>query len=81
LFEAGDDTALKPPSPASRHRWAWLLRRVFAIDVTTCPECQGAMKVVTIATDPDDILAVVGNLPPTRAPPPSPQLELDFAAA
>ena len=42
---------------------------------------QGAMKLVTIATDPDDILAVVGNLPPTRAPPPSPQLELDFARA
>jgi len=48
---------------------------VFAVDVTTCSECGGAMKLVTIATDPD------GNLPPPRAPPPSPQLELDFAAA
>ena len=80
LFAPGDDAPLQPPPP-SRHPWAWLLRRVFAVDVTTCPECGGAMKLVAIATDPDDILVVVGNLPPPRAPPPSPQLELDFAAA
>ena len=80
LFEPVDDAPLQPPPP-SRHPWAWLLQRVFAVDVMSCPRCEGAMKVVTIATDHDDILAVLGNLPTARAPPPPRQLELDFAAA
>ncbi len=39
------------------------------------------MKVVTIATGPDEIVAVLGNIERSRAPPTPPQLELDFAAA
>ena len=39
------------------------------------------MKVVTIATSHDDILAVLDKLPTARAPPPNQQLELDCAAA
>lgn len=82
LFEASDAAPLQPPSQPSRHPWSWLIRRVFAVDVMTCPRCEGAMKVVTIATGPEDILAVIGNLERrSRAPPTTPQLELDFAAA
>ncbi|MDH3285819.1 MAG: transposase [Acidobacteriota bacterium] len=81
LFELADDAPLQPPPAPSRHPWAWLLQRVFAVDVMTCPMCEGAMKLVTIATEPDDILDVLGNLPPARAPPLNRQLELDFVAA
>lgn len=40
--------------PASRHPWAWLLRRVFSADVMTCPSCRGAMRLVKIANTPND---------------------------
>jgi hypothetical protein len=71
---------LQPPPP-SRHPWAYLLRRVFAIDIMTCPKCQGAMRVKSIATEADDIRAVLTAVPRARPPPPVRQLELDFAAA
>jgi hypothetical protein len=29
---------------AARHPWAWLLQRVFAVDIMTCPRCRGAMR-------------------------------------
>ncbi len=80
LFEAEGTAPLKPPPP-SRHRWAWLLQRVFAVDVMTCPDCEGAMKVVAIAKDPGEVRALVGKLERSRAPPSAPQLEFDFVAA
>jgi hypothetical protein len=48
LFTAADVAPLAPPEPPSRHPWAWLLRRVFAVDVTTCPVdgCGGRMRIV-----------------------------------
>ena len=79
LFEPAPP--LSPPPPPSRHPWAWLLRRVFAIDIMTCPKCQGAMRVKSIATEADDIRAILGTVPYARPPPPLQQLELDFAAA
>jgi hypothetical protein len=59
-----------------------LLRRVFAIDIMTCPHCQGAMRVKSIATEADDIRAILRTVPRARPPPPPlRQLELDLAAA
>ena len=87
LFSLGSGAPLTPPPPSrhpSDHCWAWLLRRVFAIDIITCPRCEAPMKVVTVATEPDSIRAVMAHLPPPRAPPlppPRRQLELIFAAA
>jgi hypothetical protein len=72
---------LQPPPPPSRHSWAWLLRRVFAIHIMTCPKCQGAMRVKTIATETGDIRAVLGIASRARPPPTWRQLDLDFAAA
>ena len=83
LFSLGSGAPLTPPPP-SRHPWAWLLRRVFAIDIMTCPRCEARLKVVTLATEPDSIRAVMAHLPPTRAPPRPAQrrqLQLIFAAA
>jgi hypothetical protein len=65
----------------SRHPWAWRLRRVFAVDIMTCPHCQCAMRVKSIATKADEIRAVLGTVPRARPPPPLRQLELDFTAA
>ena len=71
LFEVRTHAALEPPpapSP-SRHPWPWLLRRVFATDILTCPRCQGRMKLVTLATDKSDIDAVLRHTHRPRAPP------------
>ncbi len=82
------DLPLEPPPPPSRHPWPWLLKRVFAVEIETCPVpgCGGRMRLVEIATEPDDIARVVaavdGAAPraPPRRPRPSPpgQLRLAF---
>jgi hypothetical protein len=79
LFEPAPP--LQPPPPPSRHPWAWLLRRVFAIDIMTCTKCKGAMRVKSIANEASEIQAILGTVPRARPPPPLRQLELDFAAA
>lgn len=40
---------------ASRHPWAWLLARGFAVDVMVCPRCAGAMRLVKLATTRKEI--------------------------
>ncbi|MDH5492650.1 MAG: transposase [Myxococcales bacterium] len=74
----------RPPS-GGRHLWAWLLRRVFGVDVETCHRCGGRMKVLDVATTRADIDAALFELgysitpPPSRAPPaPLGQLTLLF---
>jgi hypothetical protein len=72
------------PSPAECHAsmtWAQRLKRVFNIDIETCPECGGAVKVIACIEDPvviEKILtplnekaasAATGLLPESRAPP------------
>ena len=34
---------------ASRHPWAWLLKRVFAVEVLVCVHCAGKLRLVEIA--------------------------------
>jgi hypothetical protein len=51
------------------------LARVFAIDVTVCPHCTGAMRLVKIATTREEIAkalahAGLGPRPPPRSRPP-----------
>ena len=36
---------------ASRHPWAWLLKRVFAVEVLVCVHCAGKLRLVEIATE------------------------------
>ncbi|PRQ08354.1 transposase [Enhygromyxa salina] len=87
LSLAGDPTALEGlAKQPSRHPWAWLLSRVFAVDIMTCPRCRGAMRLVKIANRPDDIARALADLglgarpPPRQRPAPAGQLEFDFAA-
>ena len=68
----------------ARHPWAWLLSRVFAVEIMTCPRCRGAMRLVKLANKPDDIARLLADLglrarpPPRPRPAPTGQLELDF---
>jgi hypothetical protein len=72
LFRQGEVGHLEPPPEPSRHPWAWLLRRVFRIDVSVCPSCGGRMRIVEIATAPADAARVLTELGlGPRAPPPA----------
>jgi len=77
LFER-DPARVRP----SRHPWAWLLKRVFAVDVTQCGRCGGRMRVLEIAADERAARRVLGQLglgpraPPAPRPAPPGQLTL-----
>ncbi|WP_438003361.1 transposase [Sorangium sp. So ce321] len=43
-----DDTGV----PSDRRPWAWLLRHVFSVDVTVCPQCSSPMRWLAMATTP-----------------------------
>ena len=67
-----------PAEQRSAMRWAKRLKRVFQIDVETCPKCGGSVKVIACIEDPpviDRILRhlaskdVPGLWPDSRAPP------------
>jgi ribosomal protein S27E len=85
LTDAGNERA-EGATPAQRMTWAQRLRRVFRIDVETCPRCGGAMKIIASIEDDEVIEKILGHvdaqvqqpkaatLPPSRAPP---QLEID----
>lgn len=80
LYEDNDEVRLV------RKPWAWLLRHVFLEDVTVCPECQGPMRWVEVATEPDDIARLLSRHDLADAPAPRPrapphgQLTLAFAS-
>ena len=85
LFIAHRDTELpaittSPPADRapSRIGWASLLARVFSIDVTVCPRCEGPMRIVATVTDPDEIAAALGPRGPPRPRPDPPDQTLLF---
>ena len=61
--------------------WAQRLKRVFGIDIATCPACGGALRIIACIEDPvviqkilshldtKDACAAPARLPPSRAPP------------
>ena len=78
LFDEPDEptssakAAAKKTAEPSRHPWAYLLQRVFAVDVLKCERCGGRLRLVEIATKRDDISRVLGDLGYARAPPSAP---------
>ena len=44
---------------ASRQAWAWLLRRVFAVEVLVCAHCAGNLRLVEIATEATAIKRII----------------------
>jgi RNA polymerase subunit RPABC4/transcription elongation factor Spt4 len=78
------DEEAQCPSPAERRAsmtWAQRLKRVFNIDIETCPKCGGAVKVIACIEDPVVIDKILNHLdkkaalsepvvlPQPRAPP------------
>ena len=78
------DVPLPAPSvsaPASeystRYSWAELLRRVFQVDVITCPSCGSRRRLIALISDPPVVRKILRHLglaaePPALAPPRSP---------
>lgn len=68
LNEAQDQT------PAERHvamTWAQRLKRVFNIDIETCRECGGAVKVIACIEDPVVIKKILAHLKEKASPEPT----------
>jgi Ribonuclease G/E len=68
-----------------RLSWAALLARVYQIEIETCPNCGGRMKIMAALTEPSSVRryledvglsAKIPEISPARAPP---QLEMDTA--
>ena len=81
---------LAPNSPAapsasarSRSTWAELLRRVFALDVLTCPHCGGPRSIIAQLTDPIVVRKILTHLghptEPPRSAPARSRDQVDFA--
>lgn len=55
--------------PRTRMRWAALLAHVFAIDVLTCPKCQGKMRLIALIKEAQALAKLCEHLGwPTAAP-------------
>ncbi len=78
---ADEEQCQSPPERRASMSWAQRLKRVFNIDIETCPRCGGAVRVIACIEDPvviDKILTHLDNkaalaepvvLPQSRAPP------------
>ena len=63
------------PAASTRARlsWAQLLKRVFAIDITTYPQCGGTLTLLAAIEDPTVTIKILTHLGlPSRAPPRAP---------
>ena len=52
--------------------WGSLLRRIFAIDVTTCAQCKGKLRVVAKVDNPGAVAAMLRHLGLDTDPNPDP---------
>jgi hypothetical protein len=53
----------KPLAPMS---WMQRLKRVFAIDIETCPGCGGKLRVIACIEDPQLIRKILGHVHSAR---------------
>ena len=77
----GDPEAPTPAERRASMTWAQRLKRVFNIDIETCPACAGAVRIIACIEDPEVIEKILTHLdekggsaeasrrPPCRAPP------------
>ena len=49
----------KPRAPMT---WAQRLKRVFSIDIGTCPDCGGKLRVIACIEDPQLIAKILGHV-------------------
>ena len=58
--EACDHHAQTPPPEApARMSWACLLKRVFDIDIESCPRCGGRLNIIAAIVDPVAIIKIL----------------------
>jgi hypothetical protein len=62
--------ALSSPARTRRLRWAELLRRVFAVDVLTCPHCGGTRRLIAMITEGLVVRRILDHLELPSSPPP-----------
>jgi hypothetical protein len=67
---------------SARTGWAFLLRRVFDIDLEHCPQCSGDLKIIAAIEEPAVIVSILTHLGlPACAPPRSPARPPDLFQA
>ncbi len=70
---ADGNCELSSVSTRARMSWAQLLKRVFAIDITTYPQCGGPLTILAAIENPTVIVKILAHLGlPTHAPPKNP---------
>ena len=70
MVSSNTDGEASAASARARMSWAQLLKRVFAIDITTYPQCGGPLTILAATEDPTVIAKILAHLGlPTRAPP------------
>jgi hypothetical protein len=52
--------------------WMQRLRRVFDVDVSRCPRCAGAVRILAVLTDPRVIAAILAHVDTRAARAPAP---------
>jgi len=57
------------PKPRPRYLWAELLRRVYLVDVLSCPHCKRTRRLLAFITDPLVIGRILQHLGLTTEPP------------
>jgi hypothetical protein len=55
-------------APGHPDQWAQRLKRVFNIDIETCSECGGAVKIIASIEDPAVIRKILAHLDEKAAP-------------
>ena len=67
----------EPASARTRALMTWMqrLRRVFDSDISQCPRCGAALRMLAVITDPRVIAAILAHIDTraARTPPPSPR--------
>ena len=73
-IDASKTDAVRPKSKRRKnYSWAQLLKRVFELDVLSCPRCGGRMRILCAINSPPAIQKILACLGlPTRAPPIAP---------
>ena len=54
--------ASKPGQPLTPMMWMQRLKRVFSIDIETCPKCGGTLRVIACIEDPDVIATILEHI-------------------
>ncbi len=64
-----DEPEACPTSP--RWNWAWLLQRVFGLEMVTCPWCQrGTLRLIAVITQGAVVRTILRHLKRSADPPP-----------